>query len=125
MNKEEIIEKLLAGEMKLYQIDNFTENATEALDIRREFIEKHSGIELNQIANYTLDMELAFAKNIENPIGTVQIPIGVAGPLKINGEHAKDEFFVPFETSEVALLTSVNRGFSSITASGWANARFI
>ena len=87
MNKEEIIEKLMAGEMKLYQIDNFTENATEALDIRREFIEKHSGIELNQIANYTLDMELAFAKNIENPIGTVQIPIGVAGPLKINGEH--------------------------------------
>ena len=57
MNKEEIIEKLLAGEMKLYQIDNFTENATEALDIRREFIEKHSGIELNQIANYTLDMQ--------------------------------------------------------------------
>ena len=125
MNKEEIIEKLLAGEMKLYQIDNFTENATEALDIRREFIEKHSGIELNQIANYTLDMELAFAKNIENPIGTVQIPIGVAGPLKINGEHAKDEFFVPLATSEGALLASVNRGCSAITASGGANARVI
>ena len=125
MNKEEIIEKLLAGEMKLYQIDNFTENATEALDIRREFIEKHSGIEPNQIANYTLDMELAFAKNIENPIGTVQIPIGVAGPLKINGEHAKDEFFVPLATSEGALLASVNRGCSAITASGGANARVI
>ena len=125
MNKEEIIEKLMAGEMKLYQIDNFTENATEALDIRREFIEKHSGIELNQIANYTLDMELAFAKNIENPIGTVQIPIGVAGPLKINGEHAKDEFFVPLATSEGALLASVNRGCSAITASGGANARVI
>ena len=39
MDKEEIIEKLLAGEMKLYQIDKFTENATEALDIRREFID--------------------------------------------------------------------------------------
>ena len=125
MNKEEIIEKLMAGEIKLYQIDNFTENATEALDIRREFIEKHSGIELNQIANYTLDMELAFAKNIENPIGTVQIPIGVAGPLKINGEHAKDEFFVPLATSEGALLASVNRGCSAITASGGANARVI
>ena len=125
MNKEEIIEKLMAGEMKLYQIDNFTENATEALDIRREFIEKHSGIELNQIANYTLDMELAFAKNIENPIGTVQIPIGVAGPLKINGEYAKDEFFVPLATSEGALLASVNRGCSAITASGGANARVI
>ena len=71
MDKEEIINKLLAGEMKLYQIDKFTENATEALDIRREFIERYSDCELNQIANYTLDMEQAFSKNIENPIGTV------------------------------------------------------
>ena len=109
MDKEEIIEKLLAGEMKLYQIDKFTENATEALDIRREFIERHSNCKLEKMADYTLDMELAFAKNIENPIGTVQIPIGVAGPLKVNGEYAKDDFFVPL----------------AITAAGGANARVI
>ena len=125
MDKEEIIEKLLAGEMKLYQIDKFTENATEALDIRREFIERHSDCKLEKIADYTLDMELAFAKNIENPIGTVQIPIGVAGPLKVNGEYAKDDFFVPLATSEGALLASVNRGCSAITAAGGANARVI
>lgn len=125
MDKEEIIEKLLAGEMKLYQIDKFTENATEALDIRREFIERHSNCQLEKIADYTLDMELAFAKNIENPIGTVQIPIGVAGPLKVNGEYAKDSFFVPLATSEGALLASVNRGCSAITAAGGANARVI
>ena len=125
MDKEEIIEKLLAGEMKLYQIDKFTENATEALDIRREFIERHSNCQLEKIADYTLDMELAFAKNIENPIGTVQIPIGVAGPLKVNGEYAKDDFFVPLATSEGALLASVNRGCSAITAAGGANARVI
>lgn len=125
MDKEEIIEKLLAGEMKLYQIDKFTENATEALDIRREFIERYSNCQLEKIADYTLDMELAFAKNIENPIGTVQIPIGVAGPLKVNGEYAKDAFFVPLATSEGALLASVNRGCSAITAAGGANARVI
>ncbi|AMK15332.1 hydroxymethylglutaryl-CoA reductase (NADPH) [Methanobrevibacter olleyae] len=125
MDKEEIISKLLAGEMKLYQIDKFSENATEALDIRREFIEKYSDCELSQIANYTLDMEMAMAKNIENPIGTVQIPIGVAGPLKINGEHAKDDFFVPLATSEGALVASINRGCSAITAAGGANARVI
>ena len=125
MDKEEIIEKLMAGEMKLYQIDNLTETATEALDIRREFIEKYAGCELNQIANYTLDMELAFAKNIENPIGTVQIPIGVAGPVKINGEYANDDFFVPLATSEGALVASINRGFSAITAAGGVNTRII
>lgn len=125
MDKEEIIEKLLAGEMKLYQIDKYTETATEALDIRREFIEKYSDCKLNQISNYTLDMELAFAKNIENPIGTIQVPIGVAGPVTINGEHAKDDFFIPLATSEGALLASVNRGCSAITAAGGVNARVI
>ncbi|WP_297981816.1 hydroxymethylglutaryl-CoA reductase (NADPH) [uncultured Methanobrevibacter sp.] len=125
MNKEEIIENLLAGEMKLYQIDKFTENATEAMDIRREFIEKYSDVELNRIADYTLDMNAAFSKNIENPIGTIQIPIGVAGPLKINGEYANDEFFVPLATSEGALVASINRGCSAITASGGSNTRLI
>lgn len=125
MDKEEIIEKLLAGEMKLYQIDKYTETATEALDIRREFIEKYSDCKLDQISNYTLDMELAFAKNIENPIGTIQVPIGVAGPVTIKGEHAKDDFFIPLATSEGALLASVNRGCSAITAAGGVNARVI
>ena len=125
MDKEEIIEKLLAGEMKLYQIDKFTENHTEALDIRKEFIEKYSNSSLDKMADYTLDMELAFAKNIENPIGTVQIPIGVAGPVRINGEYAKDDFFVPLATSEGALIASINRGFSAITAAGGVNARVI
>ncbi len=125
MDKEEIIEKLLAGEMKLYQIDKYTQTATEALDIRREFIERYSDCRLDQISNYTLDMELAFAKNIENPIGTIQVPIGVAGPVTINGEHAKDDFFIPLATSEGALLASVNRGCSAITAAGGVNARVI
>lgn len=125
MDKEEIINKLLNGEMRLYQIDKFTENATEALDIRREFIEKQCNCELNQIANYTLDMEMAMAKNIENPIGTVQIPIGVAGPLKVNGENADGEFFIPLATSEGALVASINRGASAISAAGGVNARVI
>jgi len=125
MNREEIIDKLLSGQIKLYQIDNYTKTATEALDIRREFIEKYSKCELEHIGKYSLDMETAMDKNIENPIGTVQIPIGVAGPVKINGEYANDDFFIPLATSEGALIASINRGFSAITASGGVNARVI
>ena len=121
MDKEEIINKLLNGEMRLYQIDKFTENATEALDIRREFIEKYCDCELEQIANYTLDMEIAMAKNIENPIGTVQFPIGVAGPLKVNGEYADGEFF---GSSSTGFCSS--GFFSSFTGSSvfWASFGF-
>ena len=121
--EEEIITKLLNGELKLYEIDKFTKNTREAVDIRRRFIEKKSDTRLINLANYSLDMEEALKRNIENPIGTVQIPVGLAGPLKVNGEHAKGEFYVPLATSEGALVASVNRGCSAITDAGGANVR--
>lgn len=125
MNKEEIIKKLLDGEMKLYQIDNYVDSVSEALNIRREFIAKYSDTNLKHISNYTLDMDEAFKKNIENPIGTIQIPLGLAGPLKINGEFADDEFFIPLATSEGALVASINRGASTISAAGGVNTAVI
>ncbi|HEY0196538.1 MAG TPA: hydroxymethylglutaryl-CoA reductase (NADPH) [Methanobacterium sp.] len=123
VEKEEIIGKLLNGELKLYEIDKFTENTREAVDIRREFLEEKYKIQLENIAHYSLDMEEAQKRNIENPIGTVQIPVGLAGPLKINGVHTQGEFYVPLATSEGALVASVNRGCSAITDAGGANVR--
>ena len=76
MTNQEIIDKLLNGEMKLYQIDKEV-SAKEATDIRREFLEQKLGIELNNMSNYTLDMERASARNIENSIGVLQLPMVV------------------------------------------------
>lgn len=121
MNKQEIIDKLLNDEMKLYQVDReFSPN--EATDIRREFLEKKYSIDLVNISNYTLGMEKASKRNIENSIGVLQLPMGVAGPIKINGEYCKREVFVPLATSEGALVASINRGASTITESGGVNA---
>jgi len=123
VEKEETINKLLNGELKLYEIDKFTENTREAVDIRREFLEEKYKIQLTNIANYSLDMDEAQKRNIENPIGTIQIPVGLAGPLKINGLNTQGEFYVPLATSEGALVASVNRGCSAITEAGGANVR--
>ena len=124
MNKDEIIDKLLAGEIKLYQVDKEVP-AKQATDIRREFLERKYSLDLSNISSYTLDMQRASARNIENSIGVLQLPMGIAGPLKINGEYCKREVFVPLATSEGALVASVNRGASTITASGGVNARVI
>ena len=70
-------------------------------------------------------MESASKKNIEQPIGAIQIPVGVAGPLKINGNYAQGEFYVPLATSEGALVASINRGRSVITEAGGVTARII
>ncbi len=58
----------------------------------------------------------AYAHHIENLIGTVKIPVGIAGPLLIQGQYAKGEFVIPLATSEGALVASYNRGMKVIKA---------
>ncbi len=98
MTNQEIIDKLLNGEIKLYQVDKEV-SAKQATDIRREFLEQKYGIDLSNISNYSLDMERASARNIENSIGVLQLPMGIAGPLKVNGEYCQREVYVPLATS--------------------------
>lgn len=56
--------------------------------------------------------------NIENYIGLAKIPVGLAGPLLINGDHAQGEFYIPLATTEGSLVASYNRGMSVIKKSG-------
>ncbi|MBI3790038.1 MAG: 3-hydroxy-3-methylglutaryl-CoA reductase [Gemmatimonadetes bacterium] len=60
----------------------------------------------------------AFARNIENYVGALTVPVGVAGPVRVNGSHAAGDYVVPLATTEAALVASINRGASVITASG-------
>jgi hydroxymethylglutaryl-CoA reductase (NADPH) len=60
----------------------------------------------------------AYASLVEHCIGAVQVPLGVAGPLRIRGLNARGDFFVPLATSESALVASYNRGAAVVTASG-------
>ncbi len=125
VNEREIIDKLVKGDIKLHEIEKHTENADQAVAIRRKFAEEISGAELKNISNYSINMELASKKNIENSIGVIQIPLGIAGPLKVKGDHADGEFYVPLATSEGALVASVNRGFSVISESGGAITKIL
>ena len=92
------------------------------VDERRKAAESFTGSKFDNISKYSFDPAAA-AKNIENMIGAVQIPLGYAGPVLINGEFAKGEFLVPLATTEGALVASVSRGMSAITGSGGANVK--
>ncbi|MCQ6253420.1 hydroxymethylglutaryl-CoA reductase (NADPH) [Methanocaldococcus sp.] len=121
---DEIINKMIKGEIKPYQLDKMF-NPKISTEIRRKFLEKTLGIKFEHISKYSIDEEMAIKKNIENMIGAIQIPLGFAGPLKINGEYAKGEFYIPLATTEGALVASVNRGCSVITKCGGATVRVI
>ena len=92
------------------------------VDERREAVEKFTGTDLEQISKYCFDSEAA-SKNIENMIGATQIPLGYAGPVRINGDCANGEFIIPLATTEGALVASISRGMSVINEAGGARVK--
>ncbi|WP_423792381.1 hydroxymethylglutaryl-CoA reductase (NADPH) [Methanocaldococcus indicus] len=121
---DEMLKKLLNKEIKPYQLDKLV-GYKKATELRRKYLEIKTNTKLEHIKHYSIDEELAIKKNIENMIGAIQIPLGFAGPLKVNGEYAKGEFFIPLATTEGALVASVNRGCSIITKCGGATVRIL
>ena len=89
------------------------------VDRRRAWLEQQTGSRLEQVGSFTISSE-AMRGNVENPIGAVQIPLGVAGPLLVRGAHAQGTFYVPLATTEGALVRSYERGMVAITRAGGA-----
>ena len=66
----------------------------------------------------TLEQRDAYARAVENFIGTVKVPVGLAGPLRVNGEHARGDFYIPLATTEAALVASYSRGAQLLSEAG-------
>lgn len=59
-----------------------------------------------------------YQRNIEHLVGTVKVPVGIAGPLRVNGIHAHGDYYVPLATTEAALVASYSRGALVVTEAG-------
>jgi hydroxymethylglutaryl-CoA reductase (NADPH) len=82
----------------------------EIASARRQVVTDESGADLTQVGTYSFDAAAVLPGNIENFSGVAQVPLGFAGPLMVNGEHAQGEFFVPMATTEGTLVASYGRG---------------
>jgi hydroxymethylglutaryl-CoA reductase (NADPH) len=80
-----------------------------AIKARQELIRARTESAVEHVGNYSLD-PASLPGNIENFFGVAQVPIGLAGPLLVNGEHAQGEFLVPLATTEGTLVASYSRG---------------
>jgi len=94
--------------------DDYTRQAQAA---RREFAERVSGASLENVGSYSFDPAI-LPGNVENFLGVAQVPIGLAGPLLVDGEHAQGEFYVPMATAEGTLVASYNRGMKLLRQVG-------
>jgi hydroxymethylglutaryl-CoA reductase (NADPH) len=89
---------------------------------RRGWVEETTGCRLDHVGRSTLPAA-SLRGNVENPVGAAQVPLGVAGPLRVLGEHAEGTFYVPLATTEGAVVRSHERGMVALTRSGGATAR--
>lgn len=121
---DEYLERIRAGSLKLYALEQEMPPA-EAVALRRRYIEGETGVSLARVGSFSIGIDRVARKNCENMVGTVQVPVGVAGPLLVRGEHATGEFYLPLATTEGALVASVNRGCAAITRAGGAEVRIL
>ena len=97
--------------------DSARDHAADLVAQRLEFAEHFGGSALTHVANTAIQPGET-AGNIENLIGAAQIPLGLAGPIRVNGEHARGDFLIPLATTEGTLVASYSRGMKILSLAG-------
>src|SRR3954466_6784744 len=97
--------------------DRENDYSDDAAQRRRDFVREQTGVELEHGGTYSVD-PATLTGNVEQFVGVAQVPVGLAGPLLVNGEHAQGEFYVPLATAEGTLVASYNRGMRLLHEAG-------
>ena len=97
--------------------DKFDNYSPDPIARRQQFVADITGKPLHHLPHYSID-PAALPGNIENFTGVAQVPIGLAGPLRVLGEHAQGDFYVPMATTEGTLVASYNRGMKICREAG-------
>nr|QEV81808.1 Hydroxymethylglutaryl-CoA reductase [Prunella vulgaris] len=115
---EEIVKLVVEGKIPSYALESKLGDCRRAAAIRREALQRTTGKSLEGLPLEGFDYESILGQCCEMPVGYVQIPVGIAGPLFLDGK----EYSVPMATTEGCLVASTNRGCKAIFASGGATS---
>ena len=123
--KLDLVKQVSKGEVPLHQIDRIATDANDAVEVRCKAIEMITGVSLKHVRSASMDYNVIKGKNAENVIGMTSVPVGVVGPIRINGRHFTGETYVPLATTEGALIASISRGIKAVNLSGGVSVRVI
>ncbi|KAK2429555.1 3-hydroxy-3-methylglutaryl-coenzyme A reductase [Trifolium repens] len=118
MEDEEVVCEVVSGSIPSYSLESKLGDCRRAAAIRNQAVERVTGRSLEGLPMEGFDYDSILGQCCEMPIGFVQIPVGVAGPLLLDGK----EYTVPMATTEGCLVASTNRGCKAIYISGGASA---
>jgi len=116
LSDQDLARQVVSGQIKFFNIENEIEDKFRAVKVRRAAVESMTGRK-NVTANLPFehyDYNAIFGQCCENVIGHVPIPVGVAGPLTVDGQ----EYMVPMATTEGALIASTTRGCKALSMAG-------
>src|ERR1700687_3986622 len=103
-------------------VPRFPDNySRKSVDERRRWLEQKTHQDLSLFKPIAYDTRLT-AKNVENCIGFTQFPMGIAGPLLVNGRHANGSFYIPMATVQGTLVDAYHRGALICTMAGGVNS---
>ncbi|XP_022952699.1 3-hydroxy-3-methylglutaryl-coenzyme A reductase 1-like [Cucurbita moschata] len=115
---EEIVKSVVVGTTPSYSLESKLGDCARAAAIRREALQRITSKSLSGLPLDGFDYASILGQCCEMPVGYVQIPVGIAGPLLLD----EKEFSVPMATTEGCLVASTNRGCKAIHLSGGANS---
>ncbi|EPS64817.1 hypothetical protein M569_09963, partial [Genlisea aurea] len=118
---EEVVKCVVSGEIPSYSLESKLGDCFRAAKIRREAVQRQTGRSLEGLPLEGFDYDSILGQCCEMPVGYVQIPVGIVGPLLLNG----CEYSVPMATTEGCLVASTNRGCKAIYASGGATCEIL
>jgi hydroxymethylglutaryl-CoA reductase (NADPH) len=111
------LEKMMERHRRMSRLEAFTR----AVKIRRAVVSRTpstldvaSDLEYSKAPFENYDYTLVHGACCENVIGYLPLPVGVAGPLVIDGQN----YFIPMATTEGVLVASASRGCKAINAGG-------
>jgi hydroxymethylglutaryl-CoA reductase (NADPH) len=96
-------------------IEDFSENSVHK---RQQYLAGKTGLDCPALFELSTANLERFSGNIENLVGLAGIPVGIAGPLKIQGSKANGEYYIPMATTEGALVASYNKGMKLLNEAG-------
>lgn len=118
---EEVVKMVVNGSVPSYSLESKLGDPKRAASIRREALQRVTGRSIQGLPFEGFDYESILGQCCEMPVGYVQIPVGIAGPLLLDGF----EYTIPMATTEGCLVASTNRGCKAIYASGGATSMLL
>ncbi|KAH8920609.1 reductase [Atractiella rhizophila] len=117
LTDEEIIALVQKGKVAAYALEKLLNDYERAVRLRRALISRASlskNLEHSNLPYKNYDYSKVMGQCCENVVGYVPIPVGIAGPLRVDGVPVP----IPMGTTEGALVASTSRGCKALNAGG-------